>query len=284
MGARVDRWSLTHETVVTPRAALSLVPSEKIRVRLGWGQYVEFPDFRELFGFEGNPNLRAERATHYNASIEHLLAANTRVVVELYDREDRDLFFSLNNLVEIEGEVTFLQSHIRNSLRGYARGVEFSVHRRSANRLAGWVSYSYSKTRLTDAITGFNFPSDFDQRHTLNIYGTYRVTPTLNFSTLLRYGSGLPMVGFFRRLEPNLFPGSERFLVPGSDRNRIRLPAYSRFDVRVNKAFYLRRSKLTLSAELINALGRENIRQRGLTPDREKLLPFLPSAGVAFEF
>ncbi len=43
-----------------------------------------------------------------------------------------------------------------------SRGVEIFLQRRSANRLAGWISY-YS--RLHDAEAGIWFPSDQDQRH-----------------------------------------------------------------------------------------------------------------------
>lgn len=163
---------------------------------------------------------------------------------------------------------------LQNSLRGYARGFELSLHRRSANRLTGWLAYSYLKTRFTDEGAGFNFAGDFDQRHTISAYGGYRLTNTLNLSAQWRYGSGLPMVGFFREESGQVALGSER--------NRVRLPAYSRLDLRINKAFYFKRSKLTLSGEALNALARDNLRQDGRR--REKLLPFLPSVGIAFEF
>ncbi len=273
-GARADQTSLTGETVVTPRAALSFAPLENTRIRLGWGQYAEFPNFGELFGSRGNTHLRAERSTHYNASVEHLIGDRTRIVAEVYDREDKDLLFSLRDSLIRNGQLTFISFPFQNSLRGYARGFELSLHRRSANRLTGWLAYSYLKTRFTDSITGFNFAGDFDQRHTISAYGGYRLTNTLNLSAQWRYGSGLPMVGFFRE------EGGQVAL--GSERNRVRLPAYSRLDLRINKAFYFKRSKLTLSGEALNALARDNFRQDGR--GREKLLPLLPSVGIAFEF
>jgi hypothetical protein len=82
------------------------------------------------------------------------------------------------------------------------------------------------------------------------------------------------MVGFFREENGQV--------VLDSEPNRVRLPTYSRLDLRINKAFYFKRSKLTLSGEVLNALARDNFRQDGRR--REKLLPFLPSVGIAFEF
>ncbi len=273
-GARFDHASLTGETVVTPRAALSFAPIENTRIRLGWGQYTEFPNFGELFGSRGNPNLRAERSTHYNLSVEHLLDDRTRIVAEGFSREDKDLLFSLNDLAIQNGQIVLFRFPFQNSVSGYARGFELSLHRRSANRLSGWFAYSYLVTQMRDRITGLHFASDFDQRHTLSAYGSYRLSNTLNLSAQWRYGSGLPMAGFYREAEGRI--------VIGSERNRLRLPAYSRLDLRIYKAFYFKRSKLTLSGETINAFARDNFRQDGR--NREKLLPFLPSVGIAFEF
>jgi TonB dependent receptor-like, beta-barrel/Carboxypeptidase regulatory-like domain/TonB-dependent Receptor Plug Domain len=273
-GVRIDRTALTGQTVVTPRAAVSFAPRENTRVRLGWGQYSEFPGFNELFGVRGSPRLRAERATHYNAAVEHLFGDKTRIVAEVYDREDSELLFSLDEPLIRSGHIDFITFPFRNSLMGYARGLELTLQRRSANRLTGWVSYSYSKARLRDLLSGLSFVSDHDQRHTVSAYGNYRLTTTLNLSALWRFGSGLPLVGFFRQTDGQLSVGSEY--------NRVRLPSYSRVDLRINKAFYLKRAKLTLSGEILNVLARGNFRQNGRS--LEELLPFLPSIGIAIDF
>ena len=140
-------------------------------------------------------------------------------------------------------------------MRGHARGVEVTLQRRSANKLTGWFSYAYSRTSLTDAQTGLSFVSDTDQRHTLNVYGSYRLSETWNFSSAWRYGSGEPVPGFYRQV------GQDYFLA--NERNTTRLPVYSRVDLRVNKAFLFKNWKLTLNGELINALNRENLRYAG---------------------
>lgn len=273
-GARIDRFGLTDETVVMPRAALSFAPFENTRIRLGWGQYGEFPEFMHLYGSRGTQNLRAERATHYNVSIEQLIGSNTRILIEGYDREDKSLLFSMNDFLRRDGVQTFIDFPFRNSLKGYARGFELSLHRRSANRLTGWLAYSYTKTRLIDDVTGLRFVSDYDQRHTISAYGSYRLTNTFNLSGQWRYGSGMPMIGSSNDL-------NHQFTVL-SERNSVRLPVYSRLDLRASKAFYFKRSKLTILGELINALGRDNFRQNGRRVD--KLLPLLPSIGISFEF
>ena len=286
-GARVQHSGLTDETLFSPRGSLSLSRWNSFTLRAGFGMYYQFPDFRQLFGYLGNPNLRAERATHYNLSVERTFGERTRLLAEVYDRGDKNQVFSLSEPRIQAGNITIDGSPFQNSLRGHARGIELTVQRRSANGLTGWVSYAYSRTRLQDVNDNLSFVSDFDQRHTVNFYGNYRLTPTVNLSGQWRYGSGLPWRGFVAQQ-------GEGFII-SSQRNTARLPLYSRLDLRANKAFLFRKWKLTLSGEVLNVLNRKNIFDVRSDPIRIKsrgrafygltdLMPILPSIGVAFDF
>ena len=284
-GARIEHSGLTNQTLFSPRATISWSPAKDWFVRFGTGRYYQFPDLEQMFGRLGNPNLRAERATHYNASVERRFGDRMRVLAEVYDREDRDLFFGLSELDRENNINFFIQFPFRNGLNGHARGVELTLQRRSANKLAGWVSYSYSRTELRDSQTGWSFVSDSDQRHTLNVYGSYRFTNTWSTSGEWRYGSGMPIPGFYRQV------GSEYFLT--DQRNRVRVPDYNRVDVRLSKAFLFKRWKLTVTGEVINLLNRENVRYSGFDGfgsngqvfgHLDRMLPILPSAGVVIEF
>jgi hypothetical protein len=229
--------------------------------------------------------LKSESATHYNFSVERLFGNRTRVLAEIYDRKDADLFFSLNEPRLTGSLPTFGGPPFRNVLNGHARGIELTVQRRSANKLSGWVSYAYSRTELTDLQDGLVFPGDGDQRHTLNVFGSYRFSDTWNFSTEWRYGSGQPIPGFYGRDADGFFLTNER--------NEIRLPFYNRVDVRLSKAFLFKKAKLTLTGEVLNLLNRDNVRFAGfdffLVNGRvigrlERVFPFFPSAGVVIEF
>ena len=285
-GARVDHYGSTGETRVSPRAALAQNFGSRWTIRAGFGTHYQFPDVAFLFGQLGNPNLRAERATHYNASVERIFGNRFRVLAEIYDREDRDLLFSLAEPRLENNRVTLNRFPFRNALRGHARGLELTLQRRSANRLSGWVSYSYAQTRLQDEQNGLSFVSDFDQRHTVNTYGSYRFTETFNISGQWRYGSGYPIPGFFRS------QGADLFLASG--RNLARLPAYSRVDLRANKAFLFEKWKLTLSVELLNVTNHKNLRNPlidGLNLMTGRVsyrfgetMPALPAVGISIEF
>jgi len=176
------------------------------------------------------------------------------------------------------------RARLENNLRGHARGVEVFVERRSVNKLSGWISYGYGVARYRDAETNMSFDGNYDQRHTGNVYATYRLKPTLNLSAKFRYGSNFPIPGF-------LMMQSNR-IVLSEQRNQLRVPAYSRLDIRANKAFNFDRWKLTLYGEVLNVLGRENIRYTSemdtvngtLSINRDSMFPLLPIAGIRVEF
>jgi CarboxypepD_reg-like domain/TonB-dependent Receptor Plug Domain len=284
-GARLEHSSTTGENLISPRGSISWSPGGNWRIHAVAGRYHQFPDFELQFGRLANPNLRSENSDQYSASVSRLLGDRARVMVELYDREDRRLFFSLSEPRLTGNTVTLQQFPFQNSVHGHARGVELTLQRRSANKLTGWISYAFEQTRLTHEPTGLSFVSDSDQTHTLNVYGSYRFNESWNLSSEWRYGSGQPVPGFYRQ-EGRIF-----FLT--NQRNTTRLPVYSRVDVRLNKAFLFKKWKLTLNGEVINVLNRTNVRFAGFDGfsgdgrvfgQLDRTLPFLPSAGVVIEF
>ena len=284
-GLRVEHSSVTSETVLAPRGSLTWTIDKVWKFRLGAGRYHQFPDFEQMFGRLGNPQLKSERSTHFNAGVERSVGNRTRILAEVFDREDRELFFSLNEPRLFNGFITFNEFPFQNSLNGHARGFELTVQRRSANKLAGWISYAYTHTELTDARDALVFPSDADQRHTVNVYANYRFNDTWNLSSELRYGSGQPIPGFFGQDSQGYFLTDER--------NQTRVPFFNRIDVRLSKAFLFKKWKMTLTGEVLNVFNRHNVRYAGFDfftfsgrvfGQLDRVFPIVPSAGVVIEF
>ena len=92
--------------------------------------------------------------------------------------------------------------HWENTLTGDTNGVEMVLERRSVNGLNGWLSYAWNDTQLEDPRAGHaaeTFPSDYDQRHTVNAYVAYRWGGRTSLSARMRYGSNFPIVGYIGR-------------------------------------------------------------------------------------
>ncbi len=287
-GARVDRWSLTDDTTASPWLQGELRLSRSLKLRGGTGIYRQFPGFEEATGLQAGSGLEPERAYHADLGVEQTIGATARWQVTLYNREERDVLRLPGSEIRVEGGrlVGFFPSAPWvNTLDGYARGVEVLVQRRSTSGISGWVSYSLGFNRYHDRATGESFDGDFDQRHTFNAYGLFRLTDRFSLAAKLRTGSNVPATGYWEQRGDAFFVGSVR--------NALRVPAYSRLDLRANRTFNWQTKRLTLFVEVMNVLGRENVRfeQPGIDIRTgqafgmfNSMIPLVPSAGVLIEF
>ena len=287
--ARGDRHSLDRDTAVTPQVSAAFILGASTRMQLGWGQYAQFPEISLLTSPLGGRGLLPTRSNHEIAAVERRMGSRTRLRAEFYNRDDRDLIFQPLYDPRIVKGVVFsppLNPPYLNSLRGYGRGAEVFLQRSSANRFTGWVSYAYGHAEMRDGVTGSHFPSDFDQKHSVNVYGSYRLRPSLNLSVKSSYGSGFPIPGYVTQNAAGIY-----FLSPV--RNQLRVPYYQRTDVRVNKAWTRDRWKVTLYGEVVNLTNRTNYvfesvngyntktGQTSVTLD--SMFPILPSVGILLE-
>ena len=175
----------------------------------------------------------------------------------------------------------------QNALEGSARGIELSVQRRSANGLSGWIGYAYTDAQYEDVRTGEVFHGDAEQHHAVNVYAHYRLSSRSSVSGRLRAATNTPLAGYYTEL-----PDGRIFL--GEERNRVRLPFYSRLDLRANRTFDVGRSRLTLHVEVVNVYNRRNERGRDspgynrrtgeVRNATERMFPIVPSVGFTLEF
>ncbi|MFN7934324.1 MAG: carboxypeptidase-like regulatory domain-containing protein [Bryobacteraceae bacterium] len=287
-GGRFDRHSVNEVSALSPQASVSLYVTPSTQVNANWGTYVQYPELNQSYSRFGRINLLAERAVQTQLSLEQRLGERTRVRVTAYDRADRDLIARpMQDARMLNGRVYTgnVLAPYENSLRGYARGLQFLLQRRSTNGITGWASYTYNATRMREGVTGLRYPADFDQRHLVNLFLSYRLRPTVNLSGRWTYGSGFPVRAFAE--------GTNPFFL-STQRNQLRLPEYHRLDVRANKTFVKKGWHIMLFVEVINLYNRDNARfddVRGIdTRTRlirlgfEQMFPIVPSAGVAVEW
>jgi hypothetical protein len=297
-GARVDHWDGTDQTTTSPRV--------NAQVRLGGfdllggtGLFRQYPGFNAITALRGTPGLPAARAWNADVGIGRRVGAHLRAQAVWFHRAEHDgvrLPDDEWRLVVGTPTPPATDTYYHARLDGTAQGVELLVQRRSPNGLSGWASYSLGSYEQHDLTTRERFDGDFDQRHALSLYGVYRLNDRTSLAMKLRVSSNVPVRGYFQEL-----PASPEDPVPddqparyglAEQRNGTRLPVYQRVDLRANRTWTLQRSRLTLYVELMNVLGRTNWRtgNGGIRPDGEiaglldPLVPFVPSAGLLWEF
>ena len=258
----------------------------KTTLRGGLGSSVQFYD--PTLVLAGGETIRPERAFAVDLGIVHQLNPGMSLRLTGFQRNESDVLRRVGeDRIDPVRDVRIPASTFpvyRGSIDGTSRGVDVVLMRRATSGLTGWIGYTWAHTKHRDTVSGETFDADQDQRHTLNIFALQRLSYRMTLGAKLRVGSNFPLVGYFEQQDDLLFLSSER--------NRVRLPVYSRLDLRVNRTFTFSRQRLTVFVELMNALGRENIGQSdgSIRPNREAvgygetLIPFVPSAGFLIEF
>jgi hypothetical protein len=287
-GARADRFGLTGNWVASPWLQVEWQRAAGVTLVAGTGVYHQFPEIAQIAGRRGNAALGPERAIDVDAGIEGRLGTATRWQVTAYNREERDLVDLPGQYFRLVSGALAVPSAIsryENRLNGSSRGIELMLQRKSPDALSGWVAYSFGRTRYTDRVTGESFDGDFDQRHTVAVFGRYLVSDRMSVNARWRFGSNRPIAGYIERRTGGAF-----FVGPA--RNALRVPAYSRLDARFDRTYQWGARRLTLFAEVINVLNRENLRQvppgidgSGRVYDPlNTMFPIVPSVGVTLEF
>lgn len=222
-----------------------------LRARFGAGVQHQPPTLDQALLVFENTQLVAERSATIEVGLEQQLGSSVRLSGSVYHRRDTDLLRLEDAEVRLENNRVVLPqaSNWQNALNGDANGVELKLERRSANGLNGWLSYAWNKSELEDAggagQPDERFVADYDQRHTVNTYVAYRWSGRTSISARWRYGSNFPIRGY---IDTN----AAGFTL-SAQRNGLRLPTYSRLDVRADRTFTYRKSRLTVFMEVMRA-------------------------------
>ncbi|PYU79503.1 MAG: hypothetical protein DMG51_17040, partial [Acidobacteria bacterium] len=241
------------------------------QLEAAWGRYAQLPP-------SGVISELPATSAQYVLAVEQRLGERSRFRAEAFDRqnEQREDIFLLSP-TPIKRSALFG--------RDYSRGSQFMLQRRSENRLSGWLGYTLVVARsrtyeipLPPPLGSFGQDTPYsatlaDQRHTVNLFASYRFKPTVRFSVKGLFGSGFPV---------NTFPPPI-----------VRIGPYERLDLRADKSWLFRKWKLSFYGELLNVTNHDNRRFAGLginsTTKQFALftydgVPATPTVGLVFDF
>ncbi|MBK9292380.1 MAG: TonB-dependent receptor [Bacteroidetes bacterium] len=175
--------------------------------------------------FPSSPNVKPQLGDQFSAGY-------FRAWEPLALEASVEAFYKLNhNAIDFKDHADLL---LNEKLEGELRfgkansyGIEALV-RRTAGRLNGWISYTWSRTfRHIEAINnGKKYPASYDRPHDISIVTNYTLNERWNFGATWVYSTGSPVT----------FP-TGRFVIGStiapvySDRNAYRLPDYHRLDL-----------------------------------------------------
>lgn len=256
------------------------------RVHASAGVTHQFPALDQV-GWTATRDLRPERASSIDLGIGQRLSSSIRWDATVFARRERDALREPDRPARVVDGVLSVgdgMTGFENALTGDAQGVELTIRRQSQAGLSGWIGYTYGVARYRDAARRETFPADFDQRHGINISGFTTLPWKTRLGLIVRGGTNVPIPGYLVT--------QAGALVAGSERNRVRLPAYARLDVRAERTFDVGKRRIAVFVDALNVLNRVNVgpADGAIRPGTgeavgftERLYPRLVTAGLRVE-
>lgn len=207
-----------------------------------------------------DPNIQPQQGYQVSLGYYHNFSDDIETSIEVYYKH-------LEHYLDYKSGATLVMNkHIETDVintQGEAYGAEFMI-KKTAGKLNGWLSYTFSSTRLRmdDPIAGETinkgnyYPANFDRPHNVNFIGNYKFSHRISVSLNAVYSTGRPIT---LPIAVFVLAGSQRVFY--SDRNQYRIPDYVRGDLSVNIEGNHKIKKLahsSWSVGVYNLLARQN--------------------------
>ena len=221
-GVRFAHWSFNGESIVSPRASLTITPGKNrnLSFRIAGGLYYQAPFYKELRDtsmINGvtyatlNESIRSQRSIHALASMSYrfeMMGRPFKFTAEAY-------YKALSQLVPYSVDNVKVTYYGDQHATGHATGLDLKLFGEFVPGTDSWLTLSVMNTRMR--LKGKSIPLPTDQRYALNLYFTdyFPGTTRWRMSLKLAYADGLPFATPHQELENNSF----------------RAPAYKRADI-----------------------------------------------------
>jgi hypothetical protein len=257
-GIRMSHWNFNHETIVSPRLSLGIIPpfNQNITLRFATGLYYQSPFFKELRDtsiVNGitvaslNNKAKSQRSIHFIAGMDYRFNVSNRpfkFTAEAYYKALSNLVpYSINNVKVIY--------YGDSKTSGHAAGLDLKLYGEFVPANDSWISFSFMDTKMR--LNGKSIPLPTDQRFAMNLFFTdyFPGTDRWKMTLKLAYADGLPFSAPHQELETFSF----------------RAPAYKRADIGMSYRLYNNEhhehksifKNIWLGLDCLNLLGINNV-------------------------
>jgi hypothetical protein len=258
-GLRAEWAGLTSAWYSSPRARLAFRPSSRWRVMGSWGDYRQEIPTIWLGSNTANTALAPIRCVQSTAGVEGGLWRGAWVTAEgfwkRYTGYPVDPAVPSRVLVSAGADFESpLVGKLVASGRVHADGIDTSFSQRVGRSATASVGYSYWDVNQYNLEKHW-IPADYDVRHQARLWVSWHRSKNWTASALWRYASGRPYTPY--DVAASIKANAGRY--DRTKTNALRLPAYHRLDLRVERVWGFRRSALTGFVEVYNAYNRDNI-------------------------
>lgn len=285
-GLRLDKYSLTKETFLSPRMAVKWSLDNDWVLKSATGLYYQPPEPQEQDKAFGNPEIKSPRATHFTFGFEKDFRKGSSDGFSFQSQ-----FFDkwLDKLVDpsyaqVEREGVLVDENYNNDGGGRSYGIENQL-KWNDPLWEVWLSYTWSESfRWNKNISKYKHA--YDQTHNLNLVASKKLENNWKVASRFRYVTGNPVTP----VVSGIFDADNDVYIP--QRGGLYSERYKDFyqlDLRIDKKWILDEEIWTMYLDIQNVLNTKNpesIEYSYNYSQKEYIsgLPFLPAFGVKGEF
>ncbi|MDD7273856.1 MAG: carboxypeptidase-like regulatory domain-containing protein [Prevotella sp.] len=211
-GVRFAHWSFNKESIVSPRASLTITPgsNRNLSFRFAAGLYYQAPFYKELRDTttingityaQLNSKIKSQTSIHMLAAMNYrfeMMSRPFKFTAEAYYKALARLIpYSVDNV-----KVTYYGD---NKASGHAMGVDLKLYGEFVPGTDSWLTLSLMNTRMK--LNGKRIPLPTDQLYAINLFFTdyFPGSKRWRMSLKLAFADGLPFSAPHKELENNSF-------------------------------------------------------------------------------
>jgi hypothetical protein len=288
-GMRLDRWGHTGDIFGSPRLRLEQRLSPLVRITASAGKFRQAVPYVWLGSHEANGDLGPISSSQATAGAEAGPRRGLRILAEVFVKRARhypvDLSAPARVLVNVAADFESpIVGELADGGEVRAAGLDAGVAYDDGERLR--VSAGYSRWRLTQrALDRAWRRAEHDVPHQVRASVSWTPGPQWSIGGRFRFAGGRPYTPY--DAAASIRAGSGRY-----DQGRIHAlayPDYHRLDVRVDRVFRVRGTRVLVFAEIENLYDRDNVHvyewnRNARSPAAVHQWGRLPLAGVLLEF
>ncbi|MCX6152268.1 MAG: TonB-dependent receptor [Ignavibacteriales bacterium] len=260
IGIRSDYYSLNEVMKWSPRLSIAYDLTDQLRLSANTGIFYQQLPMVLLSQKEKFKKLNSVTAYHFGAGLEFLVTPDTKLSLEVYDKEYENLPLTKQDpsLCVIDGGLSGNSfgnyDNLENIGKGFTRGIELLIQKKLAEDFYGIISGSYFRSRYQDYNSAWR-NRIYDNKFIFSFIVGYKPTNDWEFSLRWTYAGGIPYTPF------NIEKSSQARLgiIDDSKINEERYPDYHSLNIRVDKKFFFSSQSVDIYLSIWNTYNRKNI-------------------------
>jgi len=248
----------------SPRISVSYQLTPFFSMNANAGTYYQLPSYTVL-GYRDDRSVLKNKENNLSyisvdqviAGFEYQPRSNVQITIEGFYKQYQFYPFSVRDSISLANKGADFgvigDEEVLSDGEGLAYGAELFVRLKLQDKLTAILSYTYVVSEFKDKTDNF-IASSWDSRHLLTITASKAFKRNWNLGFKWRFAGGLPTTPYDMETSAlrSAWDTQNRAFIDADRLNDLRLRAFHRLDIRIDKNYYFKRWSLMFYIDIQN--------------------------------